>query len=445
MKFSHVALLGASTLVAAHPRAHHIAHHHLARHNGSPVVARDGAVAVVTQTAPGPVETVYQLNGVDVAALDVAKGLADGRYVVVGGPPTSATPTPTPTPSPSPSPSPSSTKEAAIFVEKKPTSSAVPTPTPEPTTSSTVAIVIAPSSSSPAAAAPSDSSSNSGDVSLEFPSGKVACSSFPSKYGAVYNDYLKLGGYLGVQRVPGYSLGAKSISYIETAIAGEICTKNSYCSYQCPAGMQKSQWPAGAQGATGQSIGGLYCNNDGMLELSNTDHKTLCIEGAGGVTVQNKLGDIACVCRTDYPGTESETVSLETQPGKSYPLTSPDALSYYEAATGGHTSAQYYINDSGFAAKDACTWNKPGSNLGNYSPLNLGVGKGTDGVTYVALFYNRPSNPDGVLNFNVRIDGGTLGCKYENGFFYADGVKSDSGCTVGFAAGKEAKIVMYTS
>jgi len=427
MKFSQIALLSAATLVAAHPRAHnHAAHHHQARHNGSPVEGRD--VAVVTETAPAPVETVYELNGVDIPHKDVEEGLRNGRYVLVGG----DVPKPAPPPIPSPSPSPStSAKSVAIFAEKKPTTSATPTPTPEPTTSSTIAITIPSSSSAPASAPTSGGGySNSGDVTAKFPKDTVPCSEFPSKYGAVYNDYLGLNGFLGIQKVPTYVKGvSKAIDEIHTAISGEGCTEGCFCSYQCPPGFQKSQYPA-VQGATGQSIGGLFCNSKGFLELSNPKEERLCIEGAGGVTVKNELKDKACICRTDYPGTESETVSLETQPGQSYPLTSPDALTYYEAATGGHTSAQYYINDSGFAPKDACTWNKPGSNLGNYSPLNAGVGKGTDGVTYVALFYNRPSNMDGVLNFNVRIDGGSLSCKYEGGKFYADGVESVAGCTV---------------
>jgi len=444
MKFSQLAVLSAATLVAAHPRAHnHIAHHHLARHNGSPVEGRNAAV--VTETAPGPVQTVYELNGVDVPNKDVEEGLRNGRYVVVGGEAPVATPTPTPTPSPSPSSSTSSSaKSVAIFVEKKPTTSATPTPTPEPTTSSTVAISIASSSSALAAVPTYDSSNGSGDVDLKYPEDGIPCSEFPSKYGAVHNDYLGLGGFIGIQRVPTYEMGiSKSISDIETGIFGEECTTNSFCSYQCPPGYQKSQFPK-IQGTTGQSIGGLFCNAEGKLVLSDPKKQYLCVKGEGGVSVKNELGDKACICRTDYPGTESETVALETYPGQSYPLTSPDALSYYWAATGGHTSAQYYINDAGAAPKDACTWNKPGSNLGNYSPLNAGVGKGTDGITYVALFYNRPSNPDGVLNFNVRIDGGSMTCKYEGGKFYADGVLSDAGCTVGFPAGKEATLVFYS-
>ena len=74
------------------------------------------------------------------------------------------------------------------------------------------------------------------------------------------------------------------------------------CSYACPAGYQKSQWPE-AQGASAQSVGGLMCGTDGKLHLTNPGlSKKLCIEGTGLVNVQNNLNKNAAICRTDYPG-----------------------------------------------------------------------------------------------------------------------------------------------
>lgn len=434
MKSSLIALLGAATLAIAQRHAHnHAAHHHPARHL-SPVEARD--VAVVTETAPGPVETVYELNGVSLPYKDVEEGLKNGKYVLVGGQVASAEPTTLAAPVTS--------KVAAIFKELIPSTTApAPTPTPEPTTSATPEP--APSSSTaPVQAASSSSSSSSGSVGLdaEFPSGKISCSEFPSAYGAKAASYLGFGDWTGIQRVPSYKKGlSKSISEIHTAIKGEFCTASSFCSYQCPPGYQKSQWPA-VQGSTGQSIGGLYCNADGKLELSNTDEKRLCIKGTGGVKVKNELGSNACICRTDYPGTEAETVALETLSGQEYELTCPDALTYY-TWEGGHTSAQYYINPSGNGPEKACLWNSPGSNLGNYAPINAGVGRGTDGVIYLSLFPNWPSNTDGVLDYKVKIEGGSISCSYEGGTFYSQGAEVKTGCTVGVTAGKEATFVFY--
>lgn len=442
MKFSQIALLGAATLAVAQPHAHNHAHRHPARH-GSPVEARDGDYVVVTETAPAPVKTVYELNGTPIPLDDVEEGLKDGKYVLIGdtsspvpttsiAPSTSSTPTPTPTPTPS-------TSEAAKFIQK-PTTSETPTSTyVAPTTSAAPT----PSSTSVAPApASSSSSSSTGTTGLtqEFKSGQVKCSEFPSAYGAVYADWLDLSGWIGVQQVPDYSFGIdEAISYIETIISGSGsgCTEKSFCSYACPAGYQKSQWPT-AQGSTGQSIGGLYCNADGYLELSNTLETTLCIPGTGGVEVTNNLSKNVCVCRTDYPGTESETVALDTQPGQTYALTCPDANTYYKWEDAS-TSAQYYINPQGVAASDACTWSSAGSNCGNWAPVNAGVGRGTDGVTYLSLFPNAPTNPDGTLDYTIKITGDVSDkCVYSGGTYTMNGNSSPHGCTVAITNGGTA-------
>ena len=420
MKFSQIALLSAATLAVAQPHNH--AHRHPARH-GSPVEGRDAAA--VTQTVPGPIVTVYELNGQDISYDEVEAGLKSGKYILIGDTISTVIPAPTST-STTPSSTPThSTSEAAQFFQKPSSSSVAPTPTyVAPTTSA------APAPAKTSAAA-SSSSSSGGNVDAEFPSGTIPCSTFPSEYGAVYVDWLGLEGWLGVQQVPNFNFGVDSaISYIETAISGSGgCTKNSFCSYACPAGYQKSQWPS-AQGNTGQSIGGLYCNSDGMLELSRSSVPQICISGTGGVQVTNNLSKNVAICRTDYPGTESETVPLNTEPGQTYQLTCPDASTYY-TWEGSATSAQYYINPSGTSVGDACQWGSAGSNIGNWAPVNCGVGKGTDGTTYISLFQNAPTNPTGTLDFSIKITGGVSGeCSYSGGQFYNNGVVSSTGCTV---------------
>lgn len=116
-------------------------------------------------------------------------------------------------------------------------------------------------------------------------------------------DYLDLGGWSGIQYV---TFGDKLISDIVTAVTGDDCHNGAMCSYACPPGYQKSQWPT-TQGSTGQSVGGLQCKN-GKLYLTNKDLSSkLCIEGVGGVHVQNNLGEEVAVCRTDYPGESNRT------------------------------------------------------------------------------------------------------------------------------------------
>lgn len=425
MKFSSVALLGAASLAVAQPH-NHAAHHHVAK-RASPVEAREPSNVII----PGPTVTIYELNGQVISAEEVAAGIKSGKYILVGETLQSVSKAPvaaasTPAPAPSTSAAPKATSSAVvqpgILAEKKSSSSSVveakPTTTSAPSSSKVVA--------SPSATA--SSSSGSGDVSSDFPSGTIPCSKFPAEYGAVALDWLNLGGWSGIQLVPDYTSIASSISTIHTATSGSGCTKNSFCSYACPAGYQKSQWPT-AQGSTGQSIGGLYCNADGMLELSRPSKKQICTAGAGGVQVSNKLTQNVAICRTDYPGTESETIPLDTQPGGAYELTCPLASDYYEWE-GKSTSAQYYINPAGVSVSDACQWGNAGSDMGNWAPLNMGVGK-TSAGTFLSIFRNSPTNTDGSLDFTITISGDVSGkCVYKNNVFYNNGVVSPSGCTV---------------
>ncbi|PQE31604.1 Secreted beta-glucosidase sun1 protein [Rutstroemia sp. NJR-2017a WRK4] len=449
MKFSSVALLGAAGLALAQPHNHQ--HRHPARAHK---VQRD--VVSVTTVVPGPVETVWILNGKAIPSDEVQEGIKKGKYVVVGGNELSeaqqtsvdAVVTPAfaaPAASDAPAPSSSSAVKpaAAQFIEISSSSSSSSV---APTTTSTSSSIV-PSSSSAASSSSAKASSSSvattpvssGGDWADFPSGTIPCSTFPSAYGPISVDYLGLEGWIGIQSVPGYSTSASSIVHIDTVISGG-CVKNSFCSYACPAGYQKSQWPT-AQGSTGQSIGGLYCNANGKLELSQSSQPQLCIKGAGGIYVENKLEKTVSVCRTDYPGLESETVPLAATTGGKFELTCPDASSYY-TWEGLPTSAQYYINPQGYSTSDACLWGTAGGNVGNWAPVNAGVGKGLDGTIYLSLIPNTPTNTYGHLDFTITITGDVTGkCSYSSGTYYNNGVASSSGCTVSVKAGGTASYV----
>jgi hypothetical protein len=176
-----------------------------------------------------------------------------------------------------------------------------------------------------------------------------------------------------------------------------------------------------------------------MLELSRPGVPQLCITGTGQIQVSSSLGSPISICRTDYPGSESETIPLQVNPGQTEQLTCPDAGNYY-VWEGGSTSAQYYVNPLGVLPKDACWWQSadvtgpwfgsPG-NVGNWAPLNLGVGKSSGGQTFISLIPNRPTNPNGKLDYNVKITGDVSGsCEYIAGMFYQDGNANSAGCTV---------------
>ena len=412
MKVTYLAYAAAALagLVAAQPHKQH-AHRHL---HGSKIENRADPVVV-----DGPTETVYELNGQKMSKEEVEAGLRDGIFVLLVDEAPKVAPTPV--------------VKAGEFIEgKKPEAPKAPAPEvkkPEPIPEKAAAPA-PPKVEAPKAPAPAAPKSGSG-VNTPFPSGKIDCSHFPSDYGALAVDWLKMGGWIGLQQTPGYTPGV-AISTIHTGIAGDKCAPGTFCSYSCGPGYQKSQWPT-TQGATGQSVGGLFCNSRGKLELTNPDHNVLCIGGTGEVRVKNKLNRNVPICRTDYPGTESETVPLNTQPGQEYEMTCPDAKKYYKWGNA-FTSAQYYINPAGSPVEDACRWNEAGSNMGNWAPVNLGVGKGPAGMTYISIFRNAPTNPDGKLNFNIKITGDVSGrCEYHSGTFWNNGAESPSGCTVSFA------------
>lgn len=408
----HLAI-AASLAIGVTANSHQHLHRHIKKDVGSKAEKR--VPDPVTAWVAGPTQTVYQLDGKILDADKAQAGLEDGELVVVG----ETTPTYTPPPPP-PKPTTTSVKNfGAQFLEK---SSSAPPP-PKPTTTSQPP---PPPKSTKAAPKPSTPSGGTG-LNAKFPSGTVPCSQFPSDYGPISVPYLGMNGYIGLQFVPGFSLKTSlSISTIITGISGDKCKEGTMCSYACPVGYQKTQWSS-QQGSTKQSVGGLYCNSDGFLELTRPSYPTLCEPGMGGVTIQNDLSVVVSTCRTDYPGSESMTVPAEAQAGESIPLTNPNQATYYQWA-GLATSAQYYVNKKGVSASEGCRWNCANDPLGcgNWAPINIGAGVAADGTTFLSIFQNAPTST-AKLDFNIEITGDVNSkCGYKNGAF----IGGDSGCTV---------------
>jgi hypothetical protein len=245
-----------------------------------------------------------------------------------------------------------------------------------------------------------------------------------------------LGGWSGIQD-PGYR-GGDGFDDIRTVVKGSCddgscCTKGTYCSYGCPNPYLKLSFPK-KQGKTGQTVGGLYCNNQGMLEMADGSiGKTLCGKGSTKMTVkvQNKLKKSVSICRTDYPGkykhscntptqliclgTESMTFPLTIGPGETGYLANPDQSKYF-FWEGKPTSAHYYVNKQGVPESEACTWGQDGKGVGNWSPTIFGTSFDdiASNVGYSSLKQNE-------LNWNERLDysitftgdGVTNACKYK--------------------------------
>ncbi|PGH36693.1 hypothetical protein GX50_00353 [[Emmonsia] crescens] len=421
MKFTTSVVLtvaAAGSLAAAQPHRHnHHRHIHAKR-------APDATEVVVV---PGPTVYAYELDGELIDQKEACKGITEGSLQW-------ADPNSTDNAC---APQPSITKpKAGEFYEK-------PEPTPPASSAGLdrpkieipkieIPKIEIPKIEIPPIVIPTPPSPPKGGsgIDSDFPDGKLSCSEFPSDYGAISLSWLGLGGWSGIQYI---TVKDSAVSDIRTGIEGDGCEDGAMCSYACPPGYQKSQWPA-TQGATGQSVGGLECSG-GKLRLTNPSlSKKLCMKGAGGVEVKNTMNKVVAVCRTDYPGTESETIPLSATPGSTNELTCPDAGSYYTWKQMA-TSAQYYVNPKGVSIQEGCQWGDGSRPIGNFAPINLGVGK-KDGATFISIFQNKPTT-NAKLDFKIEIKGDNLSgkCRYENGLFYGATGSNSDGCTVGVISG----------
>jgi len=428
MKFTNsvaVTLATAGSLVAAHQHGHAHFHKRATETETKTAVSAGPTVydfVVLDPSKPGSPESLSEEEACD--------GLAKHVFEWLGVAVPNACPSSTSTPASTSTATPTTTVAAQVLIE---TSAAI-----TPSSTSTAAPTTTAASTSSASHSSSSLSSGTG-VDAEFPNGEIDCGTFPSEYGAVPLDYLGLGGYSGIQYV---TLAGQVVSEIVTAVTGDACTSGAMCSYACPAGYQKSQWPV-TQGATGQSVGGLECKN-GKLYLTNSAYKTLCIPGVGGVNVRNELSVEVAVCRTDYPGTESETIPLNALAGQTHPLTCPDGNTYFKWE-GKTTSAQYYVNNKGVSYQKGCQWGDGSEPIGNWAPMNLGVGFSA-GSIWLSMFKNEPTTSAN-LNFKIKLVGDDLSdnCRYDGaGNFYNNAglITSGNGCTASSRSGN-AYFVFY--
>lgn len=391
-----VALAAAGSLVAAD--AHHGHGHRHAKRN------------VVTTIVPGATETRYVLDGTPIPEKEACERVKNGDLLWADGE------APAGACQPKPKPTTTLPVKAGVFAEQSSSTQEQPKPTK------------------------SASSSSSGvkGLTAPFPDGEISCDEFPSDYGAVPLDHFGLGGWIGIQKL---TMSGNSVSRIDTGIKGDKCGSgpNQVCSYACPPGYGKCQWPE-YQGANGESVGGLACKN-GKLYKTNSACDTLCVKGIRALTVKNTLSEVVSVCQTDYPGTESENVPNELAPGDVKELFNPDAATYYKWK-GSDTSAQFYINPPGYDAETACQWGDSSHDYGNWAPMNLGLGY-KNGATWASIFPNKPTT-DKKLSFNVKFTGSiSQECKYENGKYYSDSGVSEDGCTVMIPDGEEAQLIFY--
>lgn len=443
MRLLTLVTVATAGLVVAQPGLHqHRRHQGLHEKRVANPTPADSAPATVT---------IYEFNGQQISVNDVQRGIENGTLVYVENEGlSSAVPNAIHATS---APALIAPASSAPVAKAQSVSSAITNalPSSAPVVKAQ-AVSSSVSSAAPSVSAPvqnsvhdttstSSSTFTSNGVNSDFPDGQIDCSTFPSQYGAVSLEWLGLGGWSGIQS-PGSTSGG--FGNIMTVVSGQCngqncCSEGSFCSYACPAGYQKSQWPS-TQGATGQSVGGIQCSN-GKLHLTNKAMSSkLCMAGATEIPVmiKNTMTSNSAVCRTDYPGTEGETIPLDATPGSTQNLTCPDANNYYNWQ-GGKTSAQYYVNPAGVSVADGCQWGSSANPWGNFAPLNLGVGY-SGGNAWLSMFQNLPTTNQ-KLDFTIELvgDNGQFDnmsgkCKYQNGQYCSgdnyENCNSGTGCTV---------------
>lgn len=265
------------------------------------------------------------------------------------------------------------------------------------------------------------SGGSKGPVGLdaEFPDGEIDCDHFPEEYGAVPVTWVKKTtskiGWSGLQ----YEGGNQS-----------ECIDKTLCSYACPPGYSKAQWPS-QQPASGESHGGLLCKG-GKLYRTNDKFKTLCVKGHGGVFVRNKLSKGVAICRTDYPGTENMCHPTWVGPGETVELTVPESDNYY-VWQNKKTSAQYYVNPAGISKEDGCDWRSEGEKIGNWAPIIFGASFDA-GQSWLSMAHNQLNGDPS--NFNIKLTGANGGCGYDyKSNSFTGQAATAEGCTGALASG----------
>lgn len=305
-------IITVTTLAVVTSAKPHRLHHQALPH--SPVKRDIVDAPVVTET-----EIVYWLDNHAISEEEVRQGIANGTLMwgpdnnlstipvapvaVFTSPPTTEDGTPTAKTTPEP------TNGDAEKSQSRPEEPAAETPSHDVIPPDTPPTHL-PDTFSNHWADLVDENGYCAECDKEFPDGLLPCNEFPNGYGAFPIGHEGLGGWSGIQD-PQY-VGSDGFDDITTVVSGSCpdgtcCTPGSYCSYGCPNPYFKASFPS-AQGKHGQTVGGLYCNKDGYLEMADGKiANTLCVQGSTHmrVKVQNKLSQTVSFCRTDYPGRSS--------------------------------------------------------------------------------------------------------------------------------------------
>ncbi|KAF7558982.1 hypothetical protein G7046_g5176 [Stylonectria norvegica] len=229
------------------------------------------------------------------------------------------------------------------------------------------------------------------------------------------------------------------------------CKPGHYCPFACKPGMVMAQWEPDSTYVYPASMnGGLYCNDDGIIEKPIDDSPN-CVKGSGAVEAVNKCSSHMSWCQTVLPGNEAMLIPTLVQ--SSATLAVPDS-SYWCS-----TAAHFYINPPGIGA-EGCIWGTDSEPIGNWSPYVAGANTESNGETFVKVGWNPVWQDSGLKSklptFGIEIlcpDGGCVGlpCKIDpsegqNNVMSdesAEGAGNAAFCVVTVESGSTAQIVAF--
>lgn len=232
------------------------------------------------------------------------------------------------------------------------------------------------------------------------------------------------------------------------------CKPGMYCPYACPPGQLMAQWDPKATSYSypGSMNGGLYCNDDGEIEIPFPD-KPMCYDGTGTYKVKNLSGASVAICQTVLPG--NEAMLIPTVVGSSATLAVPDTSYWCK------TAAHYYINPPGVSAADGCIWGSKEKPHGNWTPYVAGANELDNGETFVKIGWNpiyiepdvpfRTERPDYGIRIECDGDCGGLPCAIDPAIHDVNEVSQMNGagagganfCVVSVAKGSTANLVIF--
>ncbi|KAI5865057.1 beta-glucosidase-domain-containing protein [Durotheca rogersii] len=226
------------------------------------------------------------------------------------------------------------------------------------------------------------------------------------------------------------------------------CVSGTWCPIACPSGQVSTQWKPGTGYRFPESTyGGIYCNDDGEIEVPFED-KPWCVDGTGTVEAVNKAGKIVSFCQTSLPGYED--MIIPTDVVSTATLAVPD-ISYWD-----RTAAHFYVNAPGVSASEGCHWGDESKPVGNWSPYVAGANTIGDGSTFVKLGINPVWEASGLYatkpSFGLKIEcpeGGCNGlpCECDGSGVTSNNKDAGAGgsefCVVTVPKGSKANIVVF--